>query len=243
MPIHDWTRVASGVFHDFHQDWTIELRRTLNRGLLPPGYSALTDLRVEGWEPDVVAIQGNGHSAPGGLAVADAPPRARQVARLESEVGAYARKANRITVRHELGPVVAVIEIVSPGNKDSTHAIRSFKAKAVELLQKGVNLVVIDLFPPTPRDPDGIHHVIWAEFTDEPFEARPANKPLTVAAYNAGIDLTAYVDPVAVGDALPDAALFLAPGWYVNIPLEATYLASWAEAPRLIRDLVEPPTA
>lgn len=153
------------------------------------------------------------------------------------------RKANRITVRHELGPVVAVIEIVSPGNKDSTHAIRSFKAKAVELLQKGVNLVVIDLFPPTPRDPDGIHHVIWAEFTDEPFEARPANKPLTVAAYNAGIDLTAYVDPVAVGDALPDAALFLAPGWYVNIPLEATYLASWAEAPRLIRDLVEPPTA
>ena len=29
----------------------------------------------------------------------------------------------------------------------------------------------------------------------------------------------------------------------VNIPLEATYAASWAETPRMIRDLVESPTA
>src|SRR5437016_6192323 len=73
MPIHDWSRVSAGVFHDFHQDWTIEIRRTLNRGLLPPGYTALTDLRVNALEPDVVAIQGSGAPAPGGLAVADAP--------------------------------------------------------------------------------------------------------------------------------------------------------------------------
>ena len=232
MPIHDWTHVTPGVFHTFHQDWTIEICRTLNRGSLPAGYAALTDLRVEGWEPDVVAIQGNGSSAQGGLAVVDAPPRARQVARIESEAAAYARKANRIAVRHELGPVVAIIEIVSPGNKDSVHSIRSFRTKAVEFLRNGVNLVVVDLFPPTPRDPDGIHQVIWRELTDEPFEARPADKPLTVAAYNAGDNLTAYVDPVAVGDLLPDAPLFLAPGWYVNIPLEATYAAS--AGPRLL---------
>jgi hypothetical protein len=47
MPIHDWTRVDAGLFHDFHQDWTIELRRSLNAGLLPPGYFALTDQQVE----------------------------------------------------------------------------------------------------------------------------------------------------------------------------------------------------
>jgi hypothetical protein len=243
MPIHDWTRISPGGFHNFHQDWTIEIYRTLNRGLLPPGYTAFTDLRVEGLEPDVVAIQSPSSSMPGGLAIADAPPRARQMARIESESAAYARKANRIVVRHEYGNVVAVIEVLSPGNKDSTHAIRSFRAKAVEFLRNGVNLVVIDLFPPTPRDPDGIHLVIWSELTDEPFEARPADKPLTVAAYNAGDNLTAYVDPVAVGDLLPDAPLFLAPGWYVNIPLEQTYQASWAETPRLIRDLVQPPSS
>jgi hypothetical protein len=243
MPIHDWTRVPAGAFHDFHQDWTIEIRRTLNRGLLPHGYSAVTDLRVIGLEPAGVAIRGAEPATSGGLAIADAPPRARQVARIESEAAAYARKANRIVVRHEYGPIVAVLEVVSPGNKDSTHALRSFTAKAIEFLRNGVNLVVIDLFPPTPRDPDGIHLVIWRELTDEPFEARPADKPLTVAAYDAGVNLTAYVDPVAVGDPLPDAPLFLAPGWYVNVPLEQTYQASWAETPRLIRDLVLPPPA
>jgi hypothetical protein len=76
------------------------------------------------------------------------------------------------------------------------------------------------------------------------FEPRPADKPLTVAAFDADGPLTAYVDPVAVGDPLPDAALFLAPGWYVNVPLEQTYQASWAVTPQPIRDLVEiPPEA
>ncbi len=138
---------------------------------------------------------------------------------------------------------MAIIEVISPGNKDSAHAIRSFKVKAAEFLRNGVNLMVIDLFPPTPRDPDGIHMVIWKELTDEPFEARPTGKPLTVAAYDAGDKLTAYVDPVGVGDVLPDAPLFLAPGWYVYVPLEQAYQASWAETPRLIRDIVEPTCA
>jgi hypothetical protein len=241
MPINDWTRISSGGFHNFHQDWTIEIYRTLNRGLLPPGYTAFTDLRVEGWEPDVVTIQSPSSSMPGGLTVAETPPRARQVARIESESAAYARKANRIAIRHEFGHVVAVIEVISPGNKDSAHSIRSFIAKAVEFLRNGVNLVVVDLFPPTPRDPDGIHQVIWKELTDEPFEPRPADKPLTVASYDATYDLTAYVDPVAVGDCLPDAPLFLAPEWYVNIPLEKTYQASWDVTPQPIRDLFELP--
>jgi Protein of unknown function (DUF4058) len=240
MPIHDWTRVSPGGFHTFHQDWTIEINRTLNRGLLPPGYAAFTDLRVHGWEPDVVAIQSDATSVPGGVAVADAPPRAQQIARVETDSAVYARKANRIVVRHEFGQVVAIIEVVSPGNKDSAHAIRSFTTKAVEFLRNGVNLVIIDLFPPTPRDPSGIHQVIWAELTDDPVEPRPADKLLTVASYNAGDALTAYVDPVAVGDPLPDAWLFLSPDWYVKIPLKATYDVSWSVTPQPIRDLVAP---
>jgi hypothetical protein len=175
-----------------------------------------------------------------GSPCADASPRARQIASIESELSAYARKANRIAIRHELRRVVAMIEVISPGNKDSAHAIRSFTAKAIEFLRHGVNLLVIDLFPPTPRDPGGIRQFIWEQLTDLPFEARPADKPLTVAAYDAGDNLTAYVDPLAVGDLLPDASLFLAPGWYVKVPLEQTYQASWAEMPSLIRDLVQP---
>jgi Protein of unknown function (DUF4058) len=202
MPIHDWTRVDSGTFHDFHQGWTIEIRNALNRGVLPPGYFAMAYQRVSGPEPDVIALKLRKPSVTpsGGLVIAEAPPRARQVAAVTTEREAYARKANRIAVRHPLGHVVAIIEVVSPGNKDSKHALRSFISKAIDFLRNGINLVVVDLFPPTPRDPQGIHLALWDELVEEPFATRPADKPLTVAGYDAGEPLTAYVDPVAVGD-------------------------------------------
>jgi hypothetical protein len=72
----------------------------------------------------------------------------------------YARKANRIVVRHPDGDVVAVIEIVSPGNKDSAHAARSFARKAVDFLLAGINLLIVDLFPPSKRDPQGMHKCV-----------------------------------------------------------------------------------
>ena len=248
MPIHDWTRIDVGTYHDFHQDWTMQIRRALNAGVLPPGYVAQADQRVLGYEPDVIALhQRPPASAGGGLAVADTPPRVRQSARIETDRAAYARKANRIAVKHKRGRVVAVIEVVSPGNKDSKHAIRSFTRKLAALLRAGVNALVVDLFPPTPRDPDGIHRVIWDDLAGEPFEPRPDGKPLTVAGYDArgedGDGLTAWVDPVAVGDPLPDGPLFLGPGWYVNCPLEASYRASWDALPASTRELVEPPAS
>ncbi len=59
----------------------------------------------------------------------------------------------------------------------------------------------------------------------------------TVASYDSS-DTTVCVDPVTVGDPLPDAPLFLAPGWYVNIPLEDIYRTSWEAIPQPIRDSV-----
>jgi hypothetical protein len=38
MPIHDWTRVDAGIFHDFHHSWIEEIKRALNRGLRPFGH-------------------------------------------------------------------------------------------------------------------------------------------------------------------------------------------------------------
>ena len=35
MPVHDWTRVDAGVFHDFHNVWIAFLRNALNSGVLP----------------------------------------------------------------------------------------------------------------------------------------------------------------------------------------------------------------
>jgi hypothetical protein len=244
MPIHDWTRVDAGTYHDFHQDWTIEIRRALNRGILPPGYRAMADLKVGGTEPDVATLQLREPPSPGGLAVAATPPRVWQVARAESEAEAeaayYARKANRIVVRHHRGRRVAAIEVVSPGNKNNKNGIAAFVGKLIDFLRHGIHVVVIDPFPPGRRDPDGIHQTIWRKFAGLEFEPRPPDKPFTIASFDAG-ERVAYVNPVAVGDLLPDAPLFLTPGWYVNIPLERTYSASWDETPQDIRGEVAPP--
>jgi hypothetical protein len=243
MPIHDWNRVAAGIHHDFHQDWTIEIRRTLNRGILPAGYYAMADQRVSGPEPDIVAVKLRGPEPTGGLLVAETPPRIKRASRLDIEKAFYARKANRIAIRNELGRVVAMIEVVSPGNKDSRHAIASFVEKAVDFITNGIHFLVIDPFPPSPRDSEGIAQAIWDGMAGEPLDTRPADEPSTIPAFDAGPPVTAYVDTLAVGDPLPDAPLFLAPGWYVNVPLEQTYQISWDVTSAPIRELVETPAA
>src|SRR5438105_13529210 len=119
MPIHDWTRVDAGTFHDFHQGWTIGIRNALNSGVLPDGYFAMADQRVSGPEPDIVALRLRGPEPSGGMSVAETPPRIQLSARVETEAAHYARKANRIAIRQGLGRVVAMLDVVSPVNKDS----------------------------------------------------------------------------------------------------------------------------
>src|SRR5947209_10871663 len=131
MPIHDWTRVRSNRFHDFHQKWTVAICNALNAGRLPPGYFAMVEQRAGGPEPDVVTLElvPRVGPAPGGVAVDVQPPRARFVRR--AAVDAYARKANRVTVRHADRDVIAVLENVPPGDKSSRQALQAFAREAV----------------------------------------------------------------------------------------------------------------
>lgn len=241
MPMHDWTRVSSGTYHNFHVQWQAALAIALNSGALPEGYFAMVEQRLDGPIPDVLAIEiPNAPSDPvngsGGLAVATTPPKTRFVAR--TEAGVYAHRTKRVTVRDELGRVVTVIEIISPGNKDTPNSIRAFTTKMAELMYHGVNLIVVDPFPPSARDPQGMHKAIWDGIADAPFEL-PADKRLTAAGYCAET-LTGYVEPFAVGDAVPDVPLFVSGERYVPCPLEASYQATWAVMPPPIRRLVEP---
>lgn len=240
MPIHDWTRMKTGDFHHFHQIWLVNISNALN-GELPDDYMALVEQVTGGPVPDVVTLNTaprRPKSEPGGVAVADAPPSARVVDRIERAV--YRRRKNRVVIRHGRGKVVAVVEIVSPGNKDSRNALRSFVEKAYDLLTQGISLLVVDLFPPTTRDPHGIHKAIWDEYAGEkrPFEFLP-DKPLTVASYIGGDASTAYVESMGVGDVLPSLPIFLSEDRYVPAPLEETYMQAWAVFPKMLKDEME----
>lgn len=241
MPMHDWSHVQSGIYHNFHYRWIASIMDRLNAGLLPSGMIAMAEQMIGGPEPDVVTLQQNDVLFPGGSNAAtltEAPPKPKTKFVIPASSERYSAKANRVVVRHSLGKVVAVVELVSPGNKDSRHALRSFVEKTVDLLYDNINLLIIDPFPPTTRDPQGVHKAIWDEISDEPFEL-PSDRRLTLAAYQAAPIKTAYVEPFAVGNPLPDMPLFLHNDFYISVPLEATYMDTWHVLPQLLRDLVQ----
>lgn len=238
MPIHDWTRLEAGDFHHFHQTWVVNLSNALNGGLLPPEYFAMTEQVAGRPIPDVVTLQTHGpKDAAGGFAIAEAPPTARVITKIEKLD--YAKRADRVVIRHGRGKVVAIIEIVSPGNKTSRNAIRAFVQKAADILIQGVHLLVVDLFPPTSRDPHGIHKAIWDEFEDESFEI-PPGKPLIVASYIGGDVPTAYVESLGLGDPLPSMPIFLSESRYIPAPLESTYMGAWEVFPSILKQIIDP---
>jgi hypothetical protein len=255
MPIHDWKQVPAGVFHDFHTTWIPDIKRTLIEGALPPGYYAMVEQFAAGNVPDVLTLQRvgpverNGASRPsapqggGVVALAEAPPRTRL--RDHSSRDPYTSRARSIAVRHSSDDrLVAVIEIVSPGNKSSAKALATFVEKAAQFLRAGVHLLIIDLFPPGKSDPRGLHAAIWAEFsqgTAEPLEL-PREQPLLLASYLADDEVEAFLDPMSVGDSIPVAPLFLTTDHYINLPLEPSYMSAYATVPARWRDVLESPS-
>jgi hypothetical protein len=244
MPVHDWTRVSAGTFHAFHLAWMAELQKALNSGLLPPDYYALAEQVAGSAARDVLTLQSkdapeasDNHSGNGGSATKLAPPRVRFTAKLDG--AAYIRKMRRLTIRHESDDrIVAIVEIMSPGNKRTRTALRQFVDKACAVLEHGYHLLIIDVLPPGPGDPQGVHGAVWSELGGELY-CPPSDKPLTLAAYVTEEVITAYVEPLAVGDTLSDMPLFLDADWYVNVPLEETYGGAWAGVPRRVREILE----
>jgi hypothetical protein len=235
MPMHDWTRVDAGIYHDFHHKWISEIKRALNRGLLPADYYALAELAATGFGPDVLTLQ-DIPIAPGSAAAIAGQPRPKTSYYAERSGQLTQRRKSMVAIRHASGDR---IEVLSPGNKNNTHAFRAFVQKACELIEQRIHLLLLDPFPLGRRDPNGIHAAIWDQFADEAFEL-PGHKPLTLVAYEADLSTRAYIETVAVGDALPDMPLFLAPGRHILVPLEATYQAAWHSVPTRGQRVVSP---
>ena len=245
MPVHDWTRVDAGIFHHFHHAWIEEISRTLNRGLLPQGYYAMAEQIAGGVGPDVVALEfpNNGNSTSlddveiRTLNLAVAQPKV--TLRVQSLADKYAAKANSLVVRHTSGHnVIAIIEVVSLGNKNSKNGLQSFLRKVDELLRAGIHLLILDLHPPGPRDPQGIHKAIWDEMFDSDFTL-PSDMPLTLASYRADQPPEAFLEFTAVGLSLTAMPLFLNLAEYITVPLESSYQAAWDAVPRYWREVIE----
>jgi hypothetical protein len=230
MPMHDWTKVDAGIYHAFHSVWITEIHRALLK-LLPADYYSLPEQHAGGFGPDVLTLKNVDEDSPtsGGLAT-KAKPKTKLYEEMPTEF--YRRKQKSVAIHHVSGDrIVAMIEIVSPGNKNSAHGLRSFVRKARELLKQKVHLLIVDPFPISPRDPHGLHAAIFEEFQDAPLQLT-REAPLSAFSYECDDRVCAYLEPLAVGDVIPDMPVFLYPGMYIDVPLETTYQGAWEAVPQ-----------
>jgi len=250
MPVHDWTRVAAGIFHDLHVAWIPAIRKALNGGLLPDGYYALAEQHAGHSIADVLTLHASTPPlermplppASGGTILAEAPPKVRRKQTIEQNLRSQRRS---LAIRHVSGHrLIALLEILSPANKDRAQSVEEFADKVESALRVGVHVVVVDLFPPGHHDPHGMHDVIQQRLNPfaETYEL-PADEPLTLASYVAEPRVDVYLEHAAVGSVLPDMPLFLRPDRYINLPLEATYQEAYRGMPAFWRDVLEGRTA
>ncbi len=247
MGIHDWTRVSAGTFHDFHTAWLTHLKEALNAGVLPEEYYAQAEQRAGQVVPDVLTLH-TGEDAAGwpsgedaastAIATAEAPPQVSLTMRMSDE-DVYHLKQKTLVIRHASDHrIVALLEIVSPANKDREQHVDSFVEKARSSVKQGLHFVLLDLLPPGPYDPQGMHGRVWWEIGGERYEP-PEAKPLTLASYNADELAVAYVEPTAVGTPLIPMPLFLTPLRYINLPLQETYEAAYRGVPKVWQRVIE----
>ncbi len=207
MPVHDWTRVPAGIFRHFRNSWRVAMCDRLNGELLADSHYALlaSDAEEEG-------------AATPGTDLDRSLPRHRTIA----------------LHRADDHRVVSRIEILGPDQKSSAIAFFAFRAKVLRLLASGIHLLILDILPRGPRDPQGIPGAIWTEIGGPPITLAP-ERPLTLTSFEANGTARAFIETRAVGSELPTMPLFLEPGGYVNAALEETYVEAYQHVPRHIR--------
>jgi hypothetical protein len=120
--------------------------------------------------------------------------------------------------------LAAVVELISPANKDRPDRRRAFAAKCVAYLQRGVGLINVDIVTESRAN---LHNDVLELLGHAP-AAMPADVHLYAAAYHPTrrgdanlLDL--WPEPLTVGQPLPLLPLALRGAFRVPVDLEATY--------------------
>ncbi len=146
-----------------------------------------------------------------------------------------------LAIRHVSGhTLVALLEVISPSNKDRADSVNEFVTKLVTALECGIHVLFVDLFPPGRCDAHRLHNEILQRLEKRRSAYKvPKREPLTLASYSAGPVIRMFIEHVAVGAALPQMPLFFLPDRYVDVPLEATYDQAFHGMPAYWREVLD----
>ncbi len=227
----------------FHALWAGSISDALNRSL-PSGYFAEVQTRIGGGtriEADVATFEILTHSptagggdpgSAGGVTVATLTAPASAYARPRPAMVMPALFPDDIEVQvysDGMGggvTLVAAVELVSPANKDRPETRTGFAAKCAAYLQRGVNLLLIDVV--TSRGGNLHNELVELLSTGEQY--RLAREPLYAVSYRTvrqRLDERGNIEfwtaLLAVGEPLPLLPMPLDRGQFVPLDLEATY--------------------
>jgi Protein of unknown function (DUF4058) len=121
--------------------------------------------------------------------------------------------------------LVAVVELVSPRNKDRDDSRRAFAAKCAAYLQRGVGLVVLDIVTSWQFNlhNEMVRMLNWGEAS-----LMPSDDLLYAAGYRPvrrqeANQIDVWPNPLSIGQSLPVVPLALRGASAVPLDLEATY--------------------
>jgi len=217
------------AWESFHSRWANSIADQLNE-VLPPRFFAQVQIHLGSQvEADVAELElsagfdesADGNGA-GGVAVqAWAPPAAALT------MPAVFPDDMQVVVRDELDDarLVAVVELVSPRNKDRPESRLAFAAKTAAYLQRGVGLITVDII--TGRQ-FNLHNELIRILGHDPSLSMPGDAILYAVAYRpvrrGQIDqIDAWPVILSLGSALPILPLALRGFRVVPVELDAAY--------------------
>jgi hypothetical protein len=221
-PRHHW--------ESFHSRWANAIADTLDR-ILPRRFFAEVQVhlgaRIESdvaeWERPLDPEDEPSTNGPGGgVAIQTyAPPAPTMVAPsvFPDDLEVQVRDAD------DDARLVAVVELVSPGNKDRPDTRRAFAIKCAAYLQRGIGVITVDTV--TTRRANMHNEVVQLLGWEERFQMS-ADAALSAVAYRPARDgeantIAMWPIVLTVGGALPILPLALLRFRAIPLDLEATY--------------------
>lgn len=226
MPLLDHFRppVSDEIqWNTFHAVWAGTIADQLTQ-IVPDQYRVQEHLKLGGGlEIDVATIR----QRPGANGSADERHSEWQpVSPAATGPVVFPEKFEVLVYRQSGGrQLVAAIELVSPGNKDSDDVRDAFAAKVVSYLHEGVSVALIDVV--TERRANLHNQIAQAMRMPSDSELSP-NAGLYAASYRPVLrdgqpELDLWLATFAVGDPLPTMPLRLIAEYFVPVDFEAAY--------------------
>lgn len=217
-------------WESFHGWWGLHLGGQLNMRPLPYGFVAEGNVHIGiTVAADVAAFEQDfpaGGQPNGALAVATevwAPPQPPLV--VPVDFSTLETFEIRIYDLDRARTLVAVVELVSPGNKDRPENRRAFLDKCAAYLREGVSIVIVDIVTSRRHN----FHAALMELFHAGDPALPAiAADLYAVAYRVHLvgqrtQLEAWPVELALGAVLPTMPLWLTKSLCVPLDLEAAY--------------------